>query len=78
MKLYNVYWDGCPEVVWHKDLRKILKRYADVTYVTRKKKCKIKNLFKRKKLYDYNCVFDGSVYRDGSWDERGRCDIWYV
>ena len=83
MILYNVYQPNRVEVVniWRKDLKKIIKRYADVTYVVNKvnkKKVKFKNPFKRRKVYDYRCVFDGSVYHDGYWTEDGRCDIWYV
>ena len=77
MILYNIYRDYCPEVVevWHPDLKRILKRYADVTYVTKKQK-KARKLWRRK-VYDYHCEFDGTVYNDGSFDECGWCDINY-
>lgn len=84
MRLYNVYWDNCPRTVevWHPDLKKILKRYADVTVSYNKCNRKLKRKLRRqalsRKLYDYRCVVDGSVWNDGSWNERGYCDFWYV
>jgi hypothetical protein len=75
MILYNVYRVNNPEVieVWHPDLKKILKRYADVTYVVNKKVKARKP--KRRKVYDYYCEVAGSAYCDGTFDERSQCWI---
>lgn len=77
MILYNIYRAYNPEVVevWHPDLKKILKRYGDVTYVVNKKVKARKP--KRRKLYEYHAEIDGIAYCDGTFDERSWCAINY-